>query len=73
LKPAWVNSSWDPISKKPSHKGAGGVAQVVECLPSKCKALSSNHSTSKKKKKRESERERDLKELSHLFYQVKTQ
>jgi hypothetical protein len=29
---------------------AGGMAQVVECLPSKFEALSSNHSTVKKKK-----------------------
>jgi hypothetical protein len=35
---------------------AGGVAQGVECLPSKCEALSSNSSTThthKKKKKKE--------------------
>jgi hypothetical protein len=32
--------------------GAGGVAQVVERLPSKHKALSSNPSTAKKKKKK---------------------
>jgi hypothetical protein len=30
---------------------AGEVAQVVECLPSKCEALNSNPSTTKKKKK----------------------
>jgi hypothetical protein len=30
---------------------AGGVAQVVECLPRKCKALSSKPSIKKKKKK----------------------
>jgi hypothetical protein len=29
LKPAWANSSWDPILKKPSQKRAGGVAQGV--------------------------------------------
>jgi hypothetical protein len=29
---------------------AGGVAQVVECLPNKHEALSSNPSTEKKKK-----------------------
>jgi hypothetical protein len=28
------------------------MAQVIECLPSKCKALSSNLNTTKKKKKR---------------------
>jgi hypothetical protein len=32
-------------------KGARGVAQVVECPPSKHEALSSNPSTAKKKKK----------------------
>jgi hypothetical protein len=37
-----------------SIQGAGGgetvvIAEVVECLPSKCKALSSDLSTSKKK------------------------
>jgi hypothetical protein len=31
---------------------AGSMAQMVEYLPSKCEALSSNHSTIKKKKKR---------------------
>jgi hypothetical protein len=32
-KPAQENSSGDPISKKPITKN--GVAQVIECLPSK--------------------------------------
>jgi hypothetical protein len=27
LKPAQANSSWNPISKNPSRKRAGGVAQ----------------------------------------------
>jgi hypothetical protein len=36
-----------------THKRAGGVAQVVDHLPSKCEALSSNPSTEFKKKKRE--------------------
>jgi hypothetical protein len=31
---------------------AGGVTQVVECLPNKSEALSSNPSMAKKKKKR---------------------
>jgi hypothetical protein len=31
---------------------AGGVVQVVECLLSKCKALSSNPSTEKKNRKK---------------------
>jgi hypothetical protein len=47
-----VNSSQDPILKKPNTKNrAGGVAQVVVYLPSKCEALSSNPSIRKKKKK----------------------
>jgi hypothetical protein len=34
-KPAWANSSWDPISKHPTHKKrAGSVAQMVEHLVS---------------------------------------
>jgi hypothetical protein len=28
-KPAWANSSRDPISKNPSQKRAGGATQVV--------------------------------------------
>jgi hypothetical protein len=45
LKPAWVNSSRDPISRNPSQKWAGGVAQGEgpEYKPWYCK---------KKKKKR---------------------
>jgi hypothetical protein len=31
----------DPISKITKDKRAGGVAQVVKCLPNKCEALSS--------------------------------
>jgi hypothetical protein len=27
-KPAWVNSSWNPISKKPITKKAGGWLKV---------------------------------------------
>jgi hypothetical protein len=29
LKSAWENGSRDPISKNPSQKGAGGVAQAL--------------------------------------------
>jgi hypothetical protein len=36
-------------NKKPR---AGGVDQVIECLPSKWKALSSDSSTAQKKKKK---------------------
>jgi hypothetical protein len=28
-KPAWANSSWDPISKNPLQKWAGGVAHCI--------------------------------------------
>jgi hypothetical protein len=38
----------ETLSQKHSIQNrAGGVAQVVECLTSKCKALSSNSSTAK--------------------------
>jgi hypothetical protein len=40
------------LKNKPKAKRAGGVAEVVECLPSKPEALSSNPSNSKKKKKK---------------------
>jgi hypothetical protein len=39
----------DPISKISNTKRTGRVAQVVECLPSKHKALSANPCTTKKK------------------------
>jgi hypothetical protein len=47
-KPAWTNSSGDPISKITRAKWAGGVGQVVELLLCKCKALSSNPNPTKK-------------------------
>jgi hypothetical protein len=37
---------------KKSEDGTGGVAQVVEHLPSKCKALLSSNSSMEKKKKK---------------------
>jgi hypothetical protein len=40
----------DPISKITRAKRVGGIAQAVECLPSKHKALSSNPMPQKKKK-----------------------
>jgi hypothetical protein len=43
----------DHISKITKAKRAEGVAQVVQCLPSKCKALSSNPDCQKEKKKKE--------------------
>jgi hypothetical protein len=57
-KPAQANSSQDPISKnktkqKNQHRtGAYGVSQVVECLPTKYDALSSNPSTAKEKERK---------------------
>jgi hypothetical protein len=41
-----------PSPQKICHPVLGGLAQVVQHLPSKCEALSSNSSTAKKKKKR---------------------
>jgi hypothetical protein len=54
LRPAWANSLPGPISKIAKAKQTGGVAQAVQHLLCKCKALSSNPSTNKKqlKKKR---------------------
>jgi hypothetical protein len=48
LKPAWANTSRDPILKNPSQKRASGVAQGIgppEFKPQYCKK--------KKKKKKE--------------------
>jgi hypothetical protein len=42
---AGLGKKLDPISKITRAKRDGCVAQVVECLPSKCKGLSSNPST----------------------------
>jgi hypothetical protein len=42
------DSSWDPSQKYLTQKRAGGVAHVVECLPSKHEAQSSKPSTAKK-------------------------
>jgi hypothetical protein len=39
----------DPISRIIRAKQAGGMAQVVEGLPSKCETLNSNPSTTKSK------------------------
>jgi hypothetical protein len=39
------------LENTPHKKRAGGVDQVVQCLPTKLEALSSNPSTTKKKKK----------------------
>jgi hypothetical protein len=48
---AQANSSQDPISKTPSQKRAGRMAQVLECLPSNHEALSQTPVPPPKKKK----------------------
>jgi hypothetical protein len=40
--------------KHPTQKRVVGMAQVIECLPGRCAALSSNPSIIKKKKKKKS-------------------
>jgi hypothetical protein len=52
LRPASANRSQDPISKITRAKWTGGMAQEVENLLYKCKALSSNPIPPKEKKKR---------------------
>jgi hypothetical protein len=50
---AWAKSSRDPILKiTNTQKKAGKVAQLIDNLPSKCRALSSSPSTTKKNKKK---------------------
>jgi hypothetical protein len=49
LRPAQANSLQDLILKHPTQKRAGTVTQVIEFLPSKSEALSSNLSTDKRK------------------------
>jgi hypothetical protein len=39
----------------------GGGVYVVECLPSKCKTLSSNPNIAKKEKKKKEGREKEMK------------
>jgi hypothetical protein len=46
--------------------GDGGMTQVIECLSSKRKALSSKPSTAKKKKERKKEKKGKEKETSLL-------
>jgi hypothetical protein len=48
--PCWPGQKQDPFSKVTRAKRAGHVTQVIELLPSKHEALSSNSSNSKKKK-----------------------
>jgi hypothetical protein len=42
----------ETLSKISKATGAGGVDQLVECLPCKCMAFSSNPSATKRKKKK---------------------
>jgi hypothetical protein len=62
-----VGRSWSKLAwakKQNNHKiitakSTGGMVQVVECLPTKHKALSSNlETTREKKKKKEKEKKR---------------
>jgi hypothetical protein len=50
-KPVWTNSLRDSISEYPIQKRAGGVAQVVEHLPSKCEAKFKPHCCQKNQNK----------------------
>jgi hypothetical protein len=45
--------------KNPTQKMDGRVVGVVECLPGKCEALSSNSSSTKKKKRRETHSQKE--------------
>jgi hypothetical protein len=47
--PVHANGSRDPISEINNTKRASGVTQVLEPLPSKCEALSSNFYTTENK------------------------
>jgi hypothetical protein len=46
----------DHDSKSTNKKRAGGVAQAVDCLPSKCEAFSSNPIINRKKIKKKETR-----------------
>jgi Cdc6-like AAA superfamily ATPase len=48
---SWSKREMDPIYKITRAKSLLSVAQVVESLSSKCKALSSNPSTDQERKK----------------------
>jgi hypothetical protein len=52
----------NPIQKLPKAKRVRDMPQVVECLPSKCKALSSKPATTKRKEEglREGGRNQDI-------------
>jgi hypothetical protein len=44
---SWAKNARPSMKNNESKKGLG-VIQIIECLPTKCKALSSNLSTDKK-------------------------
>jgi hypothetical protein len=52
----------DPVSKITRAIRSGITAQTVECLPRKCKALSSKPRSTKREKERKTKRERILEE-----------
>jgi hypothetical protein len=54
------STNYTKNSCKKKKGRAGGVAQLVERLPSKCENLSSNHSSSKKKEEKNDEEGRGL-------------
>jgi hypothetical protein len=56
-----------PLSKITRAKRAGGMAQAVEHLPSKCDTLSSNPRTTKKKKKIPPARYKTVDLLTHFL------
>jgi hypothetical protein len=62
LRAVWVKSK--TLSQKyPTHKRrACGVPQMIECLPSKPEALSSNSSTVKKKERNKRQERKKRKE-----------
>jgi hypothetical protein len=47
----WTRNKKNEDKKRERNRRAERVDQVIELLPSKCEALSSNHSTDKKKKR----------------------
>jgi hypothetical protein len=59
------------VPQSQSRKGAGRAAQVVECLSSKCKALSSNPSATKKKKKKRKKERKQLDQQDQEYPQTR--
>jgi hypothetical protein len=48
------------VQSQPKTKRAARVTQVIECLPSKCKALNPNPSTTKTKQKSQNQKIKTL-------------